>query len=219
MKKIALIVAAVALASVVFVSIERSVVHAAAPARSSISPSDNATNVSISTGLTLTFNSNVLEGTGSIEIKRFNDELVQSVPASQLTGWGTATISVALTALLPGNDYYVNYPATLFKNATDEFATAVNDKSTWNFTTAGTPWTVGAGTVASPWQITTCAELFSIGGRTVYLDDHFSLANSLDCSLYSAHPIFHQSTYFSGTFDGRGRDISNVSMTCISITC
>ncbi|PIQ76539.1 hypothetical protein COU78_02420 [Candidatus Peregrinibacteria bacterium CG10_big_fil_rev_8_21_14_0_10_49_24] len=117
------------------------VAFAAAPTVSSFTPTDNATDVPVSTStLSITFNQVVQGSGGTISLKRSSDNsLIEAiaVPDAQVTGSGTDTISIALTA--PINEYnaglYVQIDSGTFRNGAGEAYVGIADTTTWNFTT------------------------------------------------------------------------------------
>lgn len=68
----------------------------------------------------------------------------------------------------------------------------------------------GSGTPSDPYIITTPQELANVGQN---LSAHYVLANDLDMSGFGA---FNHIYNFTGTFDGRGRVIRNITITDIS---
>jgi hypothetical protein len=194
---------------------------AAVPSRQSTSPVDNATSISPTTDLTITFNIPVSRGTGLIELKKVNNPFaVQTfdvATSSALSGWGTSTITVDLSILSENTDYFVNYSSTAFRDGTtSDYATALSGNTTWNFRTSGVPWDSGNGTVSTPWVITSCLELISIDANTAYWDDYFDFGNNIDCSGATVFPmrIGTGSDQFTGKIDGNGFTISNLTVTC-----
>ena len=194
---------------------------AAVPTRSALTPLDGATSVSTSTTLTIRFSIPVVAGTGNIELKRTNNPLnVQSfdvATSGSITGWNTDTISITLSTLTANTAYYVNYPATAFKDAnSSDYAVAVTDATTWNFTTGGVPWSSGDGTSGSPWQITTCLQLISIDAQSAYWNDFFILSNDIDCAGTTVYPmrIGTGNDQFTGSINGNSKKIQNLTVTC-----
>lgn len=110
-----------------------------APTVSSLNPADNATDVSITTNLQITFSETVVAGTGNINIKASsNDALLEAVDvtSNKVTISGsTATINPAAN-LANGTGYYVEVPQGGFKDAANNNFAGITDKTTWNFTTA-----------------------------------------------------------------------------------
>ncbi len=67
----------------------------------------------------------------------------------------------------------------------------------------------GSGTSLDPYEITTCSELLDIASN---LSASYVLANSITCLLTPFTPIGDSSTPFTGTFDGQGNTISDVTV-------
>lgn len=72
----------------------------------------------------------------------------------------------------------------------------------------------GTGSSASPYQISTCAELLNIDDTTANLSKAYEFSNNVDCSGTSVVPMANGSTYFSGVLNG-----NNFSLTGLNITC
>jgi hypothetical protein len=100
----------------------------------SLNPLDNATGVSVSSNLVMTFSGNAVVGSGNITVQKTSDDSVVKTIAvgdAQVTGGGTTTITINPTTDLPvGTGLYVLVPSTAFVG----FA-GISDKNTWNFTT------------------------------------------------------------------------------------
>lgn len=76
----------------------------------------------------------------------------------------------------------------------------------------------GNGTSGNPYSITSCAQLQEVGTIGVHLTQHYKLANDIDCTDFSTNhgwePIgFYSTDPFTGTLDGDGYTISNISYT------
>lgn len=68
----------------------------------------------------------------------------------------------------------------------------------------------GAGTSGDPYVITTCTQLAEMeNARSSY----YNLGNNIDCSGYGAFTPIGQGGVFSGTLDGQGYTISNLTIT------
>ncbi|HCP12094.1 MAG TPA: hypothetical protein DIT89_07145, partial [Planctomycetaceae bacterium] len=103
-----------------------------------LSPADNSTAAAITTDLVITFNENVVKGTGNIFLKKSSDDsLVETIDVNSAlvnVSGSTATINPAADLqYLTG--YYVQIPNTAFRDASSNFFAGINDKTTWNFTT------------------------------------------------------------------------------------
>ncbi|AUM11349.1 Ig-like domain-containing protein [Ketobacter alkanivorans] len=102
-------------------------------------PADEATGIDLDAGLTLTFNEAVTVNSGDLRIRQLSDDtLIETidVTSGQVTGSGSAVISVARSAVLdPVTAYYVEIDSGAFRNANSVAFTGISDNSTWNFTT------------------------------------------------------------------------------------
>ncbi|XPV67831.1 MAG: Ig-like domain-containing protein [Halarcobacter sp.] len=136
---------------------------------SSISPSDNSTNVSIDTNLVLTFSSAVNVNSGNIYIKKTSDNtLVETidVTSGQVTGSGSTTITINPSSdLSNGIEYYVLTDSTAFINAsTSSAVTGISDTKFWSFTTVSAPSTdsdttlTASATVTEPVSLSTTVD-------------------------------------------------------------
>lgn len=109
------------------------------PAISSLSPADNATNITTTSNLVITFNKNVTVGSGNVVIKKTSDDsVVATIPAnsSQITGSGTATITINPTSdLTGGTGYYVQIDSNAFEDGSGNFFGGIATTEAWNFTT------------------------------------------------------------------------------------
>jgi methionine-rich copper-binding protein CopC len=113
----------------------------ASPIIQSTSPLDDATGV-ITRELTVTFNENVVLGSGRLGVFDASDDSEYDI-----IGAGSGRISVLnnivtidLVKPLPlGKDFYVKMSPRLFSNGSGDIAGAILDKTTWNFTTDSAP--------------------------------------------------------------------------------
>lgn len=116
-----------------------------APAVQTLSPADNATGVSPSANLVITFTESVDVESGVISLyKASDDSLVEdiAVTGGQITGTGTNTITINPTTVLDSStSYYVTVAATAFDDVAGNSFAGITASTTWNFTTAdvGTP--------------------------------------------------------------------------------
>jgi|GEM_PF-1961059 len=110
------------------------------PTVQSYNPADNATGVSPSANLVITFTEAVTKQSGNITIKKTSDDSTVEtidVTSGQVTGGGTDTITINPTsdfASLTG--YYVLIDATCFDDLSSNSFAGISDKTVWNFTTA-----------------------------------------------------------------------------------
>jgi methionine-rich copper-binding protein CopC len=117
------------------------VVDDVAPTLVSTSPADNGqvAFASAANDLTLTFSEAVKKGTGTIQLFKADNTLVESFDAATsglVSGWGTSTLTINPTAsLLAGTGYYVKIAATAVTDlAGNAYAGTAADNSTFNFT-------------------------------------------------------------------------------------
>ncbi|MFA5273524.1 MAG: FG-GAP-like repeat-containing protein [Candidatus Peribacter sp.] len=114
-----------------------------APGVSALSPADNATDVSWTANLVLTFDETARAGTGVLTIKKTsNDATVEAITVSGalLSGNGSASLTFnPATTLDESTGYYVVWEANAFKDASvNRNHTAVQSSTTyWSFTTVG----------------------------------------------------------------------------------
>jgi hypothetical protein len=111
-----------------------------APAISSLSPADNATDVSTTANLVMTFDQVTRAGTGTVVIKKSSDDSIVetiTVTGALLSGNGTTQLTLnPSTTLSEGTAYYITWTANAFKDAIGNHTAAVTSSTTWNFTTA-----------------------------------------------------------------------------------
>lgn len=101
------------------------------------SPSADAVDVAVDSNLTLTFNQNIVKGTGNIRIYKYSDDtLVETIPIEDVS------ISDDVVTINPVNDlnyncpYYVQIDAGTFKDISDNPYIGIIDNTTWRFRTS-----------------------------------------------------------------------------------
>lgn len=108
------------------------------PTVNTLSPTDNATGITLTSNLILTFSQTVTTGTGNILIKKTTDDSTVetiNVTGGLVTGSGTNTITIdPNTTLDESTGYYVTIPGTAFRNGSNYYA-GITLGTTWNFTT------------------------------------------------------------------------------------
>jgi hypothetical protein len=118
------------------------VIDTTAPTISTLSPADNATSVSATTDLVMTFDSAVDVETGNIVIYKSSDDSVIEtidVTSGQVTGTGTTTITINPSVTLSsGTEYYVQVATTAFDDVVGNSYAGITDTTSWSFTTADT---------------------------------------------------------------------------------
>ena len=115
------------------------VADVAAPTLSSSSPADNATGVAVSTNIVLTFNENVVAGSGNITLKKSSDNsTVQAMPVDggNVTISGN-TVTINPTANLDSSEgYYLQIAATALDDASGNSYAGISNATSLNFTAA-----------------------------------------------------------------------------------
>ncbi|MGW8185212.1 MAG: Ig-like domain-containing protein [Candidatus Moraniibacteriota bacterium] len=105
----------------------------------SFTPVDNSSDIIPDSDLSITFNKNVLPGTGNITIKKVNDDStvkIIDVTSGNITGWGSSTLNINHErALNYFTEYYVIIDNTAIKDENEDLYLGVSDKNIWNFTT------------------------------------------------------------------------------------
>lgn len=103
-----------------------------------LTPFDDTLNVPVSAKLTITFNENVYVNSGSIKIKRSNDDSdfeSIDVTSGQVTGNGTTRITIdPINNFESNTKYYVTIDYSAFKNINNVDFSGVYSKTFWNFT-------------------------------------------------------------------------------------
>jgi sugar lactone lactonase YvrE/methionine-rich copper-binding protein CopC len=113
---------------------------ATSPSVSTLSPADNATGVSVTANLVLTFDETVRAGTGTLVIKTSTGgTTVETITVSGalLSGNGSTQLTLNPATTLSGSTaYYITWAANAFKDTSSNHAAAVTSSAVWNFTTA-----------------------------------------------------------------------------------
>jgi methionine-rich copper-binding protein CopC len=118
------------------------------PTVTTLSPTDNATGVSVTANLVMTFSEAVTGSIGyPIYIKKTSDNsTVETIAANsgQVTGGGTNTITINPSVTLAGNtEYYVNVDTGAFVDVTGRYFGGISNTTDWSFTTASTGGVLG----------------------------------------------------------------------------
>ena len=113
-----------------------------APVAAVLSPADNATNVNLTSNLSMTFNEPVLAGTGTITIRRAIDtSIVESfdVATSPRVTINSTQVTIDPTAdLQASTEFYVQIDAGTFKDSANNPYAGIANETSWNFTTDST---------------------------------------------------------------------------------
>lgn len=109
-----------------------------APYITTVSPADDATDVSATANLVLTFSEAVDAETGNITLYESDDTEVEVFDVtSDISGSGTDTITINPTADFDSaTSYYVQIDATAFDDVDSNSFTGISDETSWTFTAA-----------------------------------------------------------------------------------
>lgn len=108
------------------------------PVVTTLSPADDATGVTTTANLIMTFSETVSAATGTIDIYTATGTLFESisVTSSQVTGSGSDTITInPNNTFSVSTSYYVYVSSTAFINASSTAFAGISVSTTWNFTT------------------------------------------------------------------------------------
>lgn len=108
------------------------------PIIASLSPTDNATGIAINTDLIITFDKDIVKGTGSIVIKNASDDSTVetiNVTGSNVIVTGKIAKITPSIALKKSNSYYVLIDNGTFKDTSNNPFLGISDKTIWNFET------------------------------------------------------------------------------------
>ena len=115
-------------------------VDTTAPTLSSSTPADDATAVAIGGDLTLTFSEAVSKGTGNITLYDVTGSTALATydvsSASEITGWGTDTLTInPASDLAANNDYAIKVDSTAIADSAGNAYAGIGDNTTLNFQT------------------------------------------------------------------------------------
>lgn len=104
-----------------------------APTLTSTTPADNATNVAVNSNITLVFSENVVDGGGSIVLKKASDNST----VQTFTGFSGNTVTLNPSSdLAPSTAYYIQVTSTAIKDTSGNAYAGINDTTTFSFQTA-----------------------------------------------------------------------------------
>ena len=116
-------------------------VDAVAPTRTSTSPADGATGVTVSQNLIISFSESIAKGTGNVVVRRtVDDSVVETIgvsAANVTVSANSATIDPSVT-LAESTGYYVLIDAGAFKDVAGNGYGGISAKTTWDFVTVDT---------------------------------------------------------------------------------
>jgi uncharacterized repeat protein (TIGR02059 family) len=120
------------------------------PAIVELVPADNSVNAGLSQALKIKFSEPVYPGSGEITIRYGQTDLIfESIPvtSSNVTGFGTDTISISVSnRFVMNQSYYVQIGKQAFRDAAGNYFDGISDKTTWNFSVSSdtTPPTIAS---------------------------------------------------------------------------
>lgn len=111
------------------------------PLIASISPSDNAVDVNVSSNLVATFNEPILLGTGNVTVKNLTTGTSTTIPvsdASQVSVSNTVLTINPTALLLSESNYAIQIGSNAVKDLAGNSFAGITENTTWNFRTADT---------------------------------------------------------------------------------
>ncbi|NOQ23807.1 MAG: hypothetical protein GQ564_00455 [Bacteroidales bacterium] len=106
------------------------------PVVNTLYPEDDQLNIALTDNLQITFDENVFEGAGNIEIRHTSDNsLFQSISVATLSGFGTKTITINPNDFLSQIEYYVQVPSGAFEDEASNTFGGISSTTAWSFTT------------------------------------------------------------------------------------
>lgn len=109
------------------------------PTLFTLSPTDESTDIALSSDLIITFSEDVDVESGDIVIYKSSDDSefeTIDVTSGQVTGTGTDTITINPSSdFSGGTEYYVQIDATAFDDTAGNSFAGISSETTWNFTT------------------------------------------------------------------------------------
>jgi hypothetical protein len=125
------------------------VIETTAPVVSVLSPFDDATSVSLTANLVITFSEVVDVMTGNILVKKSADDSILEtidVTGVSVTGTGTTTITIDPTVTFEeGTQYYVQIDSTAFDDTIGNSYAGISDETSWSFTALTSSVNTGGG--------------------------------------------------------------------------
>lgn len=108
-----------------------------APTVLTLTPADDATDVAVDTTLVMVFDEDVQAVTGDVRVKLASDD--STVQTIDITSGSVSidgdTVTITISELDPGTDYYVEVDATAIDDLADNSYAGIADATTWNFST------------------------------------------------------------------------------------
>ncbi len=181
------------------------------PVVTAFSPTNNATGISSTSNLVLTFDKNVSVGTGNITIKKASDDTTVEaidVTSGQVTGSGTSTLTIDPSVTLGSQTtYYVQIASTAIVDTFGNAFAGIATTNTWKFTTADTiapsisvlsPSDLSVGVSVNPSFVLTFSEAVNVHAGFI------TIRNALD------NTIAEDISAVSGQVTGTGTNVITV---------
>ena len=185
------------------------------PAIITLSPANLTTNVPLSFPATVTFNTNIIKGTGNITIKKLSDNsIIQTINvATAAVTVSNNQASFTISGLAYNTSYYVEMDSGTFTDGANSFS-GITGSATWSFTTTVSAQT---GVIGMNYSFNTCSGSFpdgfsqySVIGPQIWACTTFgrdpsnptlSLANGVQMNGFSTTNIPNEDWFISPAFD------------------
>jgi predicted extracellular nuclease/sulfur carrier protein ThiS len=118
---------------------EITIVDNVAPSIEELFPENNATDVSTSFTLSITFDESIVKGTGNLTIHKVADNSVVATFTQDVVTVDHDIVTVDVVGLDFGTAYYINIQAGMFVDVSGNPNAAISNNSTWTFTTVEEP--------------------------------------------------------------------------------
>ncbi len=149
-------------------SIEANPLDLVAPVILTLSPANTATNVSLTSDATITFDEPVQKVGGNIVLKRTSDNsIVQTISVNSTdVNVSSASVSINLSQLNANTSYYIEIDNGAFEDLSGNDFAGFNGNSTWSFTTGTDFYTANFNTCTS--TLTDGFTQYSVTGSVVW---------------------------------------------------
>ncbi|WP_461111633.1 Ig-like domain-containing protein, partial [Spirosoma jeollabukense] len=183
--------------------------NGAPPKLTSTSPADNATNINPVSSLTLTFNTNVVKGTGNLFLVRISDNTVIetiAVTSGQVTGSGTTWVIDPNSTLADNTGYAIRMAKAVFRDSDNRAFAGISQNTTFNFTTGvankvPTNITLSVNTVAENASPNTVVGTFSTTDADVGQTFSYSLVAGAGSTDNASFKLVGNQLQTNATFD------------------
>lgn len=103
----------------------------------SLEPANNSEGVALNANLQITFNEPVLKGSGNISLRRLDNSLKQNVlVAGSRVVVNNAVVQIDIDDLEENTAYFVEIPATAFRDLSGNSFAGISGNDTWRFSTS-----------------------------------------------------------------------------------